>query len=107
MRYRDRAQGMDSGTRALTGGTGGMALILPILAFLLLGWFGAKLINMGLAGITEQVLEVGFGSQFRGRTAVIVGTVLLLAGLLVIAPFVWGIAHLLGDVISRHFSSPG
>jgi uncharacterized protein (DUF697 family) len=83
------------------------ALILLILAFLFLGWFGAKLINMGLAGITEQVLEVSFGSQFRGRTAVIVGTVLLLAGLLVIAPFVWGIARLLGDVISRRFSSPG
>jgi hypothetical protein len=43
---------------------------------------------MGLAGILQKALEVGFGSQLRGRTAVIVGTVLLLAGLLVIAPFV-------------------
>ena len=49
--------------------------------------------------------EVGFGSQLRGRSAVIVGTILL-AGLLAIAPFVWGIEHLLGDIISRYFSSP-
>jgi hypothetical protein len=82
------------------------ALILPILIFLFLGWFGAKLINMGLAGIYGQALQVGFGSQLRGRTAVIVGTILLLAGLLVLAPFVWGIAHLLGDVISRYLISP-
>jgi hypothetical protein len=44
-------------------------------------WFGAKLISMGLAGINGQALEVGFGSQLRGRSAVIVGTILLLAGL--------------------------
>jgi len=81
-------------------------LCFPIMAFLFLGWFGARLISMGLAGIYGQALEVGFGYQLRGRTAAIVGTILLLAGLLAIAPFVWGIAHLLCDVISRYFSPP-
>jgi hypothetical protein len=96
---------MEIGSRSWTGGTGAL-LCFPILAFPFLGWFGAKLISMGLAGIHGQAMEVGFGRQLRGRTAVIVGTILLLAGLLVLAPFVWGVAHLLGDVISRYLISP-
>ncbi len=50
---------------------------------------------MGLAGIRGQALEFGFGRQLRGRSAMIVGTILFLAGLVAITPFLWGVARLL------------
>ncbi len=79
--------------------------LIVVLGFLFLGWFGARLIGLGLQGIRKQTLETGFRSQLRGRPAMIVGGIILVAGLLVIAPFVWGITHLLGDVITRYLAS--
>jgi hypothetical protein len=72
-----------------------------LLVFLIAGWFGARLIGLGIAVIKRRTMEVGFGYHLRGRSAVSVGTVVLLAGLLAITPFVWGIGRLLIDVIDR------
>jgi len=83
-----------------------MGYLIVIFGFLFLGWFGARLMRMGTLCIKRRTMEVGLGYQLRGRAAVSVGTIVLLAGVLVIAPFVWGIGHLLYDVISGYLASP-
>jgi hypothetical protein len=70
--------------------------MLPFLAFCFLGWFGAKLISMGLEGIRLRTLAVGFGWRIQGRPALIVATVLLVLGLITIAPFLWFMARFVG-----------
>jgi hypothetical protein len=84
-----------------------MGYLIVVLGFLFLGWFGAKLIGTGLAGVRDRTLDVGFNYRLQGRPATSVGALLLLAGVLVIAPFVFGVAHLLIDVIGRYFSAAG
>ncbi|HMF37850.1 MAG TPA: hypothetical protein VKF17_14480 [Isosphaeraceae bacterium] len=42
-----------------------MGYLILVLGFLFLGWFGARLISMGLAGINGQALKIGFGSRLR------------------------------------------
>jgi hypothetical protein len=84
-----------------------MGHLIVILLFLFLGWFGAKLISMGLAGIKNQALDAGFKYRLQRHPARIVGAFLLLAGLLVIAPFVGGVARLLLEVVGRDFSPQG
>jgi hypothetical protein len=72
-----------------------------VFLFLFAGWFGSRLISTGLAGLRERSLEVGFGYRLRGRPAVGVSAVLLLAGVVVIAPFAWGIARWLISIIGQ------
>ncbi len=71
--------------------------------WLFLGWIGAKPVNLGQVGIKRRTLEIGFQCHVRGWIAVLVGTILLLAGLLLIAPFGWGVAYILSDVTGYKF----
>jgi hypothetical protein len=80
-----------------------MGYLIIVLGFLFLGWFGAKLIAMGQAGVKSRSLEVGFNDRLQGRVATSAGVVLIVAGLIVIAPFVWGIAVMLINVIRGRF----
>ncbi len=82
-----------------------MGFPLFLLAFLVAGWFGARLIGVGVVCIKRRTMEVGFGRHLRGRAAVSVGAILILAGLLAIAPFAWGMGHLIIDVVGGWFSS--
>jgi hypothetical protein len=83
-----------------------MGYLIVVSGFLFLGWFGAKLISMGLAGMRSRALDVGFHYRLRGRPATGVAALLLLVGALVIAPFVFGVAYLLIGLIGRYFSAP-
>jgi hypothetical protein len=78
-----------------------MGYLILIFAFLFLGWFGARLIGMGLLGMKRRSLEIGFGYQLRGRGSRVVGSILVVAGVVVITPFAWGIWNLLRSMLSR------
>jgi len=84
-----------------------LGLFIYVLGFLFLGWFGARLVALGLAVIKGRTMEVGLGYHLRGRTATSVGTIVLFAGVLVITPFVWGIGRLLNDVIRCYMAFEG
>jgi hypothetical protein len=63
------------------------------LPFLVCIWFAARLIGVGVSWMKRQTVEVGLGRQLRGRAAVIAGVITMLAGVLVVAPFVWMICR--------------
>jgi hypothetical protein len=63
--------------------------------------------SLGMSVIKKRTMEVGFGYHLREKTAVCVGTFALIAGVLVIAPFLWGIGRLLKDLVGRYLASPG
>ncbi len=79
-----------------------MGVFLLVFGFLFLGWFGARLIGMGQFGLKTHTVDVGFKNhRLEGRAARIVSVLLILVGIVVIAPFVYGISLLLIDVVKH------
>ena len=81
-----------------------MGFAIPLFGFLFLGWFGAKLIAMGRGAMKTRTMDIGMGYRLRGPSARNVGAVLVVAGIAVIAPFVWGVALLAIDVLRTNSS---
>jgi hypothetical protein len=81
-----------------------MGYLILVFGFLFLGWFGGRLIGLGLLCIKQRSLEIGFGYQLRGRGSTAVGYLLVVAGVLVIIPFAWGIWSILRSAVSRCFA---
>jgi len=81
-----------------------MGFVIPLFGFVFLGWFGAKLTAMGRGAMKTRTTDIGLGYRLRGRSAWNAGVVLVVAGIAVIAPFVWGMALLAIDVLRTNSS---
>jgi hypothetical protein len=84
-----------------------MGYLIIVFGFLLLGWFGAKLIAIGREAMKTRTMEIGLGYRFEGRSASRVGVVLIVAGIVVIVPFVCGMTLLAINVVKGYFSGSG